>query len=74
MHDLHRHALRRLIAVPTNVREALLSRYEYLVTEKEMISDLTDDFRSCCVCEKWAASQDSVRCEWVLGIFVRDTN
>lgn len=52
-----------LTAVPPEVREKLLERYEYLITEKEMVADLTDAFRSCCVCEKWAASQESVRCE-----------
>jgi hypothetical protein len=49
--------------VPLHVRESLVGRYEYIVTEKEMVVDLTDGFRSCCVCENWASSQDSVRCE-----------
>ncbi|EIW68698.1 hypothetical protein TREMEDRAFT_31780 [Tremella mesenterica DSM 1558] len=49
--------------IPVDVKQALLSRYEYLITEKEMVADLTDDFRSCIVCDQWAASQDSVRCE-----------
>jgi hypothetical protein len=52
-----------LTEVPPHVREMLLSRYEYLVTERDMVADLTDAFRSCCVCEQWAASQESVRCE-----------
>lgn len=42
-----------------------MSRYEYLVMEKEMVADLTDSFRSCSLCSKWAASQESVRCEFV---------
>ncbi|WWD07955.1 hypothetical protein V865_006064 [Kwoniella europaea PYCC6329] len=49
--------------IPLNVKETLLSRYEYLVTEREMVSDLTEAFRSCCVCEQWASYQESVRCE-----------
>ncbi|ORX34360.1 hypothetical protein BD324DRAFT_635569 [Kockovaella imperatae] len=49
--------------IPPEVREVLLSRYEYLVAEREIVPDLTDSFRACCVCDKWAASQDSVRCE-----------
>ena len=49
--------------VPPHVKEVLLSRYEYLVTEREMVADLTDTFRSCCICAQWAASQESVRCE-----------
>ena len=56
-----------LMVVPPDVREKLVQRYEYLVTEKEMVADLTDTFRSCCVCTQWAASQESVRCEWVLN-------
>ncbi|WVQ84001.1 hypothetical protein IAT38_006146 [Cryptococcus sp. DSM 104549] len=49
--------------IPPKVKEVLMSRYEYLVTEREMVSDLTDNFRSCCKCEQWASSQNSVKCE-----------
>lgn len=49
--------------VPPHVKQVLQERYEYLITEREMVADLTDSYRSCCVCNKWAASQDSVRCE-----------
>ncbi|OCF37587.1 hypothetical protein I316_00713 [Kwoniella heveanensis BCC8398] len=49
--------------VPPKVKEVLLSRYEYLVTEREMVSDLMEAFRSCCVCEQWASYQESVKCE-----------
>lgn len=50
-------------SVPPAVKEVLLSRYEYLVTEKEMVSDLLDAYHSCAICKQWAASQDTVRCE-----------
>lgn len=40
-----------------------MTRYEYVVTEREMVSDLLDNYRSCCVCEEWASSQDSIKCE-----------
>ncbi|WRT65032.1 uncharacterized protein IL334_001974 [Kwoniella shivajii] len=49
--------------IPPEVKAALMSRYEYLVTEREMVSDLTEAFRSCCVCNQWASYQESVRCE-----------
>lgn len=52
-----------LTEVPPKVKEVLLERYEYLLTEKEMVSDLLDDYHSCIVCDQWAASQDTVRCE-----------
>jgi hypothetical protein len=52
-----------LMVVPQDVRDALTSRYEYVITEREMVADLTDPFRTCCVCEEWASSQESVRCE-----------
>lgn len=40
-------------AVPENVRETLISRYEYVVTEKEFLPDLTDDVRLCVGCSEW---------------------
>jgi hypothetical protein len=53
----------KLTSVPTHIKDVLLERYEYLLTEREMVADLTDNFRTCCVCETWASSQESVRCE-----------
>ncbi|WWC87223.1 uncharacterized protein L201_002111 [Kwoniella dendrophila CBS 6074] len=49
--------------IPQDVKKSLMSRYEYLVTEREMVADLTEAFRSCCVCDKWASYQESVKCE-----------
>lgn len=39
--------------VPAHIREVLIERYEYVVAEKEMVPDLTDDLRNCATCEKW---------------------
>lgn len=52
-----------MATVPPDVKEVLLQRYEYLLMEKEMVADLLDTYRSCVICEKWAASPDTVRCE-----------
>lgn len=32
-----------------------------------MVADLMDAYKSCAICNQWAASQNSVRCEWVVG-------
>lgn len=45
------------------MKEVLLQRYEYLLTEKEMVSDLLDTYKCCAICTKWAATVNSVRCE-----------
>jgi hypothetical protein len=39
--------------VPDNIRETLVSRYEYVVAEKEVIPDLTDVLRLCDTCQVW---------------------
>ena len=39
--------------VPAHIREVLVSRYEYIVAEREVVPDLTDDLRLCETCEKW---------------------
>lgn len=45
-----------------------MERYEFLLAEREMVADLTDNFRTCCFCDTWASSQESVRCEYVDGL------
>ena len=45
-----------MLLVPENVREVLVDRYEYIVAEKEVIPDLTDDMRTCETCTKWASA------------------
>ncbi|WVQ76766.1 hypothetical protein IAR50_006440 [Cryptococcus sp. DSM 104548] len=49
--------------IPHHVKVVLQGRYEYIVTEKELVADLTDDFRSCCRCQGWASYQESVKCD-----------
>lgn len=49
--------------LPDNIRETLISRYEYVVAEKEVIPDLTDHLRTCDTCSEWCPSLESVRCD-----------
>ncbi|KZT25327.1 hypothetical protein NEOLEDRAFT_1169507 [Neolentinus lepideus HHB14362 ss-1] len=39
--------------LPSHIREVLISRYEYVVAEKEIVPDLTDSLRLCATCEEW---------------------
>ena len=39
--------------MPAHIREVLIDRYEYIVAEREVVPDLTDDLRLCDTCEKW---------------------
>ncbi|TRM57900.1 hypothetical protein BD626DRAFT_438803 [Schizophyllum amplum] len=48
--------------LPDNIRETLCSRYEYVVAEKEVISDLTDNVRVCESCTQWCPNPESVQC------------
>ncbi|KAL1663438.1 hypothetical protein GGF50DRAFT_116024 [Schizophyllum commune] len=48
--------------LPDNIRETLCSRYEYVVAEKEVIPDLTDDIRICETCTQWCPNPESVQC------------
>ncbi|KAI0042738.1 hypothetical protein FA95DRAFT_1590696 [Auriscalpium vulgare] len=49
--------------LPPNIREALTTRYEYVVAEKEIVPDLTDTLRQCETCSKWCPPPESVRCD-----------
>ncbi|KAA1470162.1 hypothetical protein DENSPDRAFT_835896 [Dentipellis sp. KUC8613] len=49
--------------LPDNIRNTLISRYEYVVAEKEVVPDLTDTLRHCHTCEKWCPPAESVRCD-----------
>jgi hypothetical protein len=42
-------------AVPDNIRQVLISRYEYVVAEKDVVPDLTDTLRLCATCSEWCA-------------------
>ncbi|KAF8757602.1 PHD-zinc-finger like domain [Rhizoctonia solani] len=46
--------------LPANIREILQSRYEFVVAERDVIGDLTDNLRLCETCEKWAPSPDDL--------------
>ncbi|KAI0091489.1 hypothetical protein BDY19DRAFT_991192 [Irpex rosettiformis] len=49
--------------IPEEIREVLVSRYEYVVAEKEVVPDLTDNLRTCATCEKWCPPQETVQCD-----------
>ncbi|KAF9560108.1 hypothetical protein CPC08DRAFT_708307 [Agrocybe pediades] len=49
--------------LPDEIRDVLISRYEYVVAEKEVIPDLTDNIRLCDTCQVWCPSADSVQCD-----------
>ncbi|PPQ93874.1 hypothetical protein CVT25_013583 [Psilocybe cyanescens] len=49
--------------LPDHIRDVLISRYEYVVAEKEVIPDLTDNVRLCDTCQVWCPSADSVLCD-----------
>ncbi|KAI0071159.1 hypothetical protein K474DRAFT_1712701 [Panus rudis PR-1116 ss-1] len=49
--------------LPEHIREVLISRYEYVVAEKEIVPDLTDELRTCATCEKWCPPPESVQCD-----------
>ncbi|EIN03844.1 hypothetical protein PUNSTDRAFT_77480 [Punctularia strigosozonata HHB-11173 SS5] len=49
--------------VPPEVREPLISRYEYVVAEKEVVSDLIDDIRLCETCRQWTPNPEAVQCD-----------
>lgn len=48
--------------LPDDIRETLVSRYEYVVAEKEVIPDLTDSLRLCDTCHSWCPNADTVQC------------
>ena len=41
--------------MPQHIRDVLVSRYEYVVAEKEVYLDLTDQLRLCETCGEWCA-------------------
>jgi hypothetical protein len=50
---VHSDPILKLHIVPDHIREVLVSRYEYVVAEKEVVPDLTDSLRTCATCEAW---------------------
>ncbi|KDQ26518.1 hypothetical protein PLEOSDRAFT_1105423 [Pleurotus ostreatus PC15] len=49
--------------LPENIRETLISRYEYVVAEKEVVPELTDAIRLCDTCNEWCESPETVQCD-----------
>ncbi|KAL9713425.1 putative PHD type zinc finger protein with BAH domain-containing protein [Leucoagaricus gongylophorus] len=49
--------------LPDRIRENLISRYEYIVAEKEVVIDLTDNVRLCATCNEWCPSAENVQCD-----------
>ncbi|KAF9466166.1 hypothetical protein BDZ94DRAFT_1252260 [Collybia nuda] len=49
--------------LPDNIRDTLITRYEYVVAEKEIIPDLTDTVRLCDTCQDWCPNPDTVQCD-----------
>ncbi|TBU61777.1 hypothetical protein BD310DRAFT_919862 [Dichomitus squalens] len=49
--------------VPAHIRDVLVERYEYIVAEREVVPDLTDDLRTCDTCEKWVPPAESLQCD-----------
>ncbi|KIK96767.1 hypothetical protein PAXRUDRAFT_825597 [Paxillus rubicundulus Ve08.2h10] len=49
--------------LPDHIRQVLLSRYEYVVAEKDVVPDLTDILRLCATCSQWCANPDTVGCD-----------
>ncbi|KAG5219361.1 PHD type zinc finger protein with BAH domain-containing protein [Salix suchowensis] len=47
--------------LPENIRETLISRYEYVVAEKEVVPELTDAIRLCDTCTEWCESAIGAR-------------
>ncbi|RPD53362.1 hypothetical protein L227DRAFT_581377 [Lentinus tigrinus ALCF2SS1-6] len=55
--------------VPAHIREVLVSRYEYIVAEREVVPDLTDDLRLCETCKKWCPPAESLQCDRCKNFF-----
>lgn len=55
--------------LPDNIRQVLISRYEYVVAEKDVVPDLTDTLRLCATCSEWCANPDTVGCDRCKNFF-----
>ncbi|KAK7685733.1 hypothetical protein QCA50_011078 [Cerrena zonata] len=55
--------------LPEHIRDVLVSRYEYVVAEKEIVPDLTDEVRLCATCEKWCPPPETVQCDRCKNFF-----
>lgn len=48
---------------PGQVLKVLRERYSFIVAETSVAADLCDALRGCAVCNQWAATSESVRCD-----------
>jgi hypothetical protein len=55
--------------LPTQIRDVLTQRYEYVVAEKEIVPDLTDALRNCDTCSNWCPPPETVRCDRCKSFF-----
>lgn len=49
--------------LPSEIKDVLISRYEYVVAEKEVVPDLTDALRHCETCTTWCPPAETVQCD-----------
>ncbi|KAG8782439.1 putative PHD type zinc finger protein with BAH domain-containing protein [Serendipita sp. 397] len=49
--------------LPAHIKDVLVSRYEFVVCEREAIPDLQDNLRLCETCGDWCPGPESVMCE-----------
>ncbi|CAG7847903.1 Lid2 complex component snt2 Short=Lid2C component snt2 [Serendipita indica DSM 11827] len=49
--------------LPSHIKEVLVSRYEFVVCEREAVPDLQDNLRLCETCGDWCPGPESVMCE-----------
>ncbi|CAG8572653.1 16125_t:CDS:10, partial [Acaulospora colombiana] len=49
--------------LPSQIKDVLVSRYEFVVCEREALPDLQDNLRLCETCGDWCPGPESVMCE-----------
>ncbi|PVG02078.1 hypothetical protein CPB86DRAFT_780999 [Serendipita vermifera] len=49
--------------LPSQIKDVLVSRYEFVVCEREALQDLQDNLRLCETCGDWCPGPESVMCE-----------
>lgn len=49
--------------LPAPILNVLQERYEFVITEREVVSDLTDELRECDQCQNWCPAPESVQCD-----------
>lgn len=49
----HRTAASNISPVPGHIKDVLVSRYEFVVCERDALPDIQDELRLCKVCGDW---------------------